>query len=196
MRFEVLRVGTEQCYILGRETVYAGKSTCRPLWHHIQENSGLQCLMLIIWSSSVLLAWLVKTFLAFYGTQRFLPVPSAGPHPEPNESSPQHHSQFLKGLFYYSPVYAKVFQVFCIQVFLLKLYIHILYCPLCAVCPHLCGVVVRVPGYRSRGPGFDSRSYQICWEVVGLGRGPLGLVSTTEELLGRKSGGSGLENRE
>jgi hypothetical protein len=27
--------------------------------------------------------------------------------------------------------------------------------------PGLCGVVVRVPGYRSRGLGFDSRRYQI-----------------------------------
>jgi hypothetical protein len=25
----------------------------------------------------------------------------------------------------------------------------------------LCGLVVRVPGYRSSGPGFDSRRYQI-----------------------------------
>jgi hypothetical protein len=24
-----------------------------------------------------------------------------------------------------------------------------------------CRLVVRVPGYRSRGPGFDSRGYQI-----------------------------------
>jgi hypothetical protein len=24
-----------------------------------------------------------------------------------------------------------------------------------------CGLVVRVPGYRSRGPGFDFRRYQI-----------------------------------
>jgi hypothetical protein len=31
---------------------------------------------------------------------------------------------------------------------------------------------------------------------VGLERGTLSLVSTTEELLERKSGGSGLENRE
>jgi hypothetical protein len=31
---------------------------------------------------------------------------------------------------------------------------------------------------------------------MGLERGPLSLVSTTEELLGRKSSGSGLENRE
>jgi hypothetical protein len=34
----------------------------------------------------------------------------------------------------------------------------------------LCGLVVRVPGYRSRGPGFNSRRYQIFWEVVGLER--------------------------
>jgi hypothetical protein len=36
---------------------------------------------------------------------------------------------------------------------------------------------------------------KIFWEVVGLERGPLSLVSTTEELLGRNSSGSGLENR-
>jgi hypothetical protein len=43
--------------------------------------------------------------------------------------------------------------------------------------------------------GFDSNRYQIFWEVVGLERGALSLVSTIEELLGRKSSGSGLENR-
>jgi hypothetical protein len=32
------------------------------------------------------------------------------------------------------------------------------------------------------------------WEVVGQERGPLSLVSTTEELLGRNSSGPGLEN--
>jgi hypothetical protein len=41
--------------------------------------------------------------------------------------------------------------------------------------------------------GFDSRRYQILWEVVGLERGSLSLVSTTEELLGRKRSGSGQE---
>jgi hypothetical protein len=60
----------------------------------------------------------------------------------------------------------------------------------------LCGLVVRVPGYRSRGLMFDSRCYQIFWEVVGLVRGPLSLMSTTEELLGRYVRGSGLENQE
>jgi hypothetical protein len=40
--------------------------------------------------------------------------------------------------------------------------------------------------------GFDSRRYQIFWAVVGLEQGPLSLVSTIEELLERKSSGSGL----
>jgi hypothetical protein len=44
--------------------------------------------------------------------------------------------------------------------------------------------------------GFDCLRYQIFWEVVGLERGSLSLVSTTEELLGRESEGSGLESRE
>jgi hypothetical protein len=64
------------------------------------------------------------------------------------------------------------------------------------VIDRLCGLVARVSGYRSRGPGFDSRSYHIFWEVVGLERGPLSLVSKIEELLGRKSSGCGLENLE
>jgi hypothetical protein len=51
----------------------------------------------------------------------------------------------------------------------------------------VCGLVVRVPVYRSRGPGFDSRRYQIFWE-----RGPHSLVRITEELLEWKSSGSGV----
>jgi hypothetical protein len=35
-------------------------------------------------------------------------------------------------------------------------------------------------------PGFDSRHYQIFWEVVVLERGPLSLVNTTEDLVDRK----------
>jgi hypothetical protein len=57
-------------------------------------------------------------------------------------------------------------------------YIYIVY-------DRLCGLVVRVLGYRSSRPGFDSRHYQK-EKVVGLERGPLILVSTTEELLDRK----------
>jgi hypothetical protein len=60
----------------------------------------------------------------------------------------------------------------------------------------LCGLVVRVPGCRYRDPGVDSRRYQVYWEVVGLERDPVSLVSTIEELLGRNSSCSGLENRE
>jgi hypothetical protein len=56
----------------------------------------------------------------------------------------------------------------------------------------LYGLVVRVPGYRSRGPGSIPRLS----EELGLERGPLSLVSTTEELLERKSSGSCLENRD
>ena len=47
----------------------------------------------------------------------------------------------------------------------------------------LCGLVVRVCGYRYRGPGFDPRRYRIFWVVVGLERGPLSLVRSIEELL-------------
>jgi hypothetical protein len=60
----------------------------------------------------------------------------------------------------------------------------------------VCGLMVRVPGYISRGPEFDSRRYQIFWKIVGLERGPLSLVRIIEELLERKSSGSGLENRD
>jgi hypothetical protein len=44
-----------------------------------------------------------------------------------------------------------------------------------------------------RGPGFDSRCYQISWEAVGLEQGPLSLVSIIEKLLERKSSSSGLD---
>jgi hypothetical protein len=54
----------------------------------------------------------------------------------------------------------------------------------CGIYCGLCGLVVTVPGY------------QIFWEVVGLQRGPLSLVSAIEELLARNSSGSSLENRE
>jgi len=40
----------------------------------------------------------------------------------------------------------------------------------------LYGLVVRVSGYRYRGPGFDPRRYQ-------MERGPLSLVRSIEELL-------------
>jgi hypothetical protein len=51
----------------------------------------------------------------------------------------------------------------------------------------LCGLVVRVLGYRSGGTGsIPGTTRKKIKEVVGLERGPLSLVSTTEELLDRK----------
>jgi hypothetical protein len=53
------------------------------------------------------------------------------------------------------------------------------------VIDRLCGLVVRVLGYRSGGPGSIPGTTR-GKKVVGLERGPLSLVSTTEELLDRK----------
>jgi hypothetical protein len=57
----------------------------------------------------------------------------------------------------------------------------------------LCGLVVRVLGYRFGGPGsipgttrFSGGGGKEGKQVVGLERGALSLVSTTEELLDRK----------
>jgi hypothetical protein len=49
----------------------------------------------------------------------------------------------------------------------------------------LCGLVVRVLGYRSAGPGSIPGTTRKK-KVIGLERGTLSLVSTTEELLDRK----------
>jgi hypothetical protein len=74
----------------------------------------------------------------------------------------------------------------------------------CSVHSVLCGVSKRQPLWSSGQSlwlqiqtfGSDSRRYHIFWEVMGLERGPLSLVSTIEELVERTSSGSGLENRE
>jgi hypothetical protein len=57
----------------------------------------------------------------------------------------------------------------------------------------LCGLVVRVldPEVPGSIPGHCKKK-----KVVGLERGPLSLVSTTEELLGSNSSGSSVESRE
>jgi hypothetical protein len=62
-------------------------------------------------------------------------------------------------------------------------------CKLCLVtgqCDRLCGLVVRVLGYSSGGLGSIPRTTRKKKRVVDLERGPLNLVSTTEELLDRK----------
>jgi hypothetical protein len=64
------------------------------------------------------------------------------------------------------------------------------------MCDRLCGLVVRVPGYRSIGQDSIPDATRFFLEVVGLKRGPLSLVSTNEELFGRKRRGSGLESRD
>jgi hypothetical protein len=55
----------------------------------------------------------------------------------------------------------------------------------CRYGDRLCGLVVRVLGYRSGGPGSIPSTTRKK-RVVGLERGLLSLVSTTEELLDRK----------
>ena len=61
----------------------------------------------------------------------------------------------------------------------------------------LCGLVVRVSGYRYRGPGFDLRRYQIFWVVVGLERGPFSLVrSNWGATWIKKVAAPGSENRD
>jgi hypothetical protein len=56
----------------------------------------------------------------------------------------------------------------------------------------LCGLVVRVLDYRFGGPGSITGTTRFSGkkkkrkQVVGLERGPLSLVSTTEELLDKK----------
>jgi hypothetical protein len=56
---------------------------------------------------------------------------------------------------------------------------------ICSEFDRLCALVVRVLGYRSGGlgsiPGITRKK-----KVAGLERGPLSLVSSTEELLDRK----------
>jgi hypothetical protein len=54
----------------------------------------------------------------------------------------------------------------------------------------LCGLVVRRPGCRPRGPGFDSRQYQIFCIVVGLERGPLSPCEDKWGATSKKSSGS------
>jgi hypothetical protein len=56
--------------------------------------------------------------------------------------------------------------------------------------------VVQWSEFLARDPEARVRFPALPKKIVGLERGPLSLVSTTEELLGRKSNGSCLENRE
>jgi hypothetical protein len=56
----------------------------------------------------------------------------------------------------------------------------------------LCGLVARILGYRFGGPGSIPGTTKK--KVVGLERGPLSLVSTTEELIDRKVAAVGIRH--
>jgi hypothetical protein len=64
-------------------------------------------------------------------------------------------------------------------------FVHCIFLPTLVIFDRLCGLVVRVLGYRSGGPGSIPGTAKKK-KVVGLERGPLSLMSTTEELLDRK----------
>jgi hypothetical protein len=58
----------------------------------------------------------------------------------------------------------------------------------------LYALVVRFPAYKSRSPGLIPGTTR--FGVVGLEQGQLSPMSTVEELFGRKSSGSDLENQD
>jgi hypothetical protein len=60
----------------------------------------------------------------------------------------------------------------------------------------VCCLVVRLPGCRLRGPGFDSPRCQIFWVAVGLDRGTLSPCENKWGATWKRSSGSGLENWE
>jgi hypothetical protein len=76
-----------------------------------------------------------------------------------------------------------------------ELYCLVMCVTIDGVAPPLC-LVVRVTGYRSRGPGVRFPVLpDFLRSSVGMERGPLSLVRITEDLPERESSGSGLENR-
>jgi hypothetical protein len=56
-----------------------------------------------------------------------------------------------------------------------------------------CGLVIRVPGYTSRDPGFDFWRYQTFLRSIGSKKGPLSLVRS---YLDGKVAAPGLKNRD
>jgi hypothetical protein len=73
-----------------------------------------------------------------------------------------------------------------------RIYIRIY---ICIYIHHLCGLVVRVLGYRSGGPGSIPGTTRK-ENIVALERGALSLVSTNWGAAWQKSSGSCVENRE
>jgi hypothetical protein len=113
--------------------------------------------------------------------------PSTGPYPEPDQFSPHH--PILSFIFHSST------SLLILGFTIPKVAAELVYRAQITNLSPLwsSGQSSWLQIHRS---GFDSRRYQIFWEVVGPERGPLSLVSTIEELLERKSSGSSLEIRE
>jgi hypothetical protein len=111
----------------------------------------------------------------FYGTRRFIALLTRGYHWSLSWARRIYpippHPISVRFVYYFSPTY---FYVVLVVFFFWRSHKHV----------RLCGQVVT-----------DCRRYQIFW-VVDLERGPLSLVSTVEELLGRNTSGSGLESQE
>jgi hypothetical protein len=98
--------------------------------------------------------------------------PFFGPYLEPDQSSPKPHS--LRSISIQSTHLCLGLPSGFLLFFPLIPFIY----------DRLCGLVVRVVGYKSGGPGSIPSTNRK--KVVDLERGPLSLVSTTEELLDRK----------
>jgi hypothetical protein len=67
-------------------------------------------------------------------------------------------AEFRRDGSLYNTNYCVYYVLIIFYVFVSKIMYRVI---LNTVGDRLCGLVVRVPGYRSRGPGFDSRRYQI-----------------------------------
>jgi hypothetical protein len=86
-------------------------------------------------------------------------------------------------------------RMFCVKCEFLHdivLYFIFHYCILYS--DRLCGLVIRLPGCRPRGPGFDSQCCQIFWLAVSLKWGPLSPCEDKWGATWKKSSGSDLEN--
>jgi hypothetical protein len=144
---------------------------CYPCWTSVQKNVGQ------LWNSANI-PW--KYFAM--GRVRSSPCATRRPH---SESSAGKWSNSISSFHYMGPTSDWVWS-------LCSFWWWIYY----STPDRLCGLVIRVPGCKTRGPGFDSRRYQIFWVAVGLQRGPLSPCEDKWGAIWKKSSGSGLDNWE